>query len=209
MATESQIHRERDETRRKRKPPPHSHRLIVPFGGQGQIETPDDETPTEIALEVTDADGNTAPWFDDFWWTDLIDRWGDRKMTFHIAPTRLALLHMVVLHHLDMLYRVAPLWRVVGHAYRDDLRDADDIASLVKSTYHEVRITDQERPGAIRSDRTLAGPPLEEFFGQIRREQQRVGRTTPIMVRVPPSDPQTADVDPKKTVEYLFASPAR
>ncbi|MCH9002498.1 MAG: hypothetical protein IIC02_07975, partial [Planctomycetes bacterium] len=141
----------------------------------------------ELTLETTDADGEIAIWFDDRWWTEIIDRFGEKKLTIHIAPTPAALLHSVVLYHLDMIYRVAPQWRVVGHAYRNDLCDANAVAALARSAYHEVRFFDQDRPGSMRSDRCLMGVPLDQLFGQIRREQTRLGRTAPVLVRVPAS----------------------
>ncbi len=150
---------------------------------------PDDAAPLELTLEVTDADGEIAPWFDDYWWTELINTWGDRTVTIHIAPTLLALQHMVVLHHLDMVCRVAPRWRIVGHGYRDDLDGVDSIAALVKSAYHEIRMIDRPRPGIGIATRKLEGAGLDELFGQVRREQQKLDRTTPTLVRVPSPEP--------------------
>jgi len=189
MATESQIQKERDDARRRRQPPSAPHRVEVPFTGDGGFEAPAEDAPLELTLEVTNAEGEIAPWFDDFWWTELINTWGDRCVTIHIAPTPLALQHMVVLHHLEMLCRVARQWRIVGHGYRDDLDDADSIAALVKSAYHEIRIIDRPRPGFGIATRRLEGAGLDELFGQVRREQQRLDRMTPTLVRVPSTEP--------------------
>ncbi len=185
MASESEIHRERDLARRRRQAPAVPHRLTIGVGADGTLDDIAAGASLELTLETTDADGEIATWFDDCWWTGIIDRFGDEKLTIHIAPTPAALLHSVVLYHLDMIYRVAPQWRVVGHAYRNDLCDANAVVALGKSAYHEVRFFDQDRPGTMRSDRCLMGVPLDELFGQIRREQTRLDRTAPVLVRVP------------------------
>lgn len=207
MATEAQIQKERDDARRRRQPPSAPHRVEVPFTGDGGFEVPEDDAPLELTLEVTDADGEIAPWFDDHWWTELINTWADRIATIHIAPTPFALQHIVVLHHLEMLCRVAPRWRIVGHGYRDDLDGADSIAALVKSAYHEIRIIDRPRPGMGIATRKLEGAGLDELFGQVRREQQRLDRTTPTLVRVPSTEPP-ASQDGRTVVDKQGTAPA-
>ncbi len=187
MASESEIHRERDLTRQRRQAPAAPCRLTIGVDADGSLGDIAPGASLELTLETTDADGEIATWFDDCWWTEFIDRFGEKKLTIHIAPTPAALLHVVVLYHLDMIYRVAPQWRVVGHAYRHDLCDAKAVAALARSAYHEVRFFDQDRPGTMRSDRCLMGAGLDEIFGQIRREQTRLDRTTPVLVRVPSS----------------------
>ena len=187
MASESEIHGERDLTRHRRQAPAPPCRLTSGVDTDGTLRELEPDELLELTLETTDADGEIAPWFDDFWWTGIIDRFGEKKLTIHIAPTPGSLLHLVVLYHLDMIYRVAPQWRVVGHAYRNDLSDSNAVATLAKGAYHEVRFFDQDRPGTMRSDRGLMGIRLDELFGQIRQVQTRLGRTTPVLVRVPSS----------------------
>ncbi|MCH8150689.1 MAG: hypothetical protein IH987_22410 [Planctomycetes bacterium] len=187
MASESEIYRERDLTRHQRQAPTAPCRLTIGVDADGTLGKFAADASLELTLETTDADGEIATWFDDSWWTEIIDRFGEKKLTIHIAPTPGALLHLVILYHLDMIYRVAPQWRVVGHAYRNDLDDSNAVAKLAKGAYHEVRFFDQDRPGTMRSDRGLTGLPLDELFGQIRHEQTRLGRTAPVLVRVPSS----------------------
>ena len=194
MASESDIQRERNLAQRRRLRPVEACRLVISYDSGGHLGDMASVAPVELALQLTDADGEIAAWFDDYWWAEILERFGDEKLTIHIEPTPSALLHAVVLFHLDMIYRVAPPWRVVGHAYRSDLCDTNAVEALAKSAYHEVRFFDQDRPGTARSDRCLMGVPLEELFGQIRREQTQLDRTAPVLVRVPPSlAPQKVD----------------
>ena len=168
-----------------RRAPGEPRRIQIRFNSEGRLDGGDVAAPFELTLEATNADGELATWFEDSWWTDVIERWGDDSITVHIAPSPAALLHMVVVHQLEMIRRVAPTWRIVGHVYRDDLVDDDAIERLVLSPYDEVRVLDKTRHNPAPSDRCSMDTPLNEIFGRLRREQARVGTARPILVRLP------------------------
>ena len=170
---------------RSRRAPREPARIVATFDEGCELGDEVILAPIELTIEPTNAEMETASWFNDFWWTDVIQRWNDCSVTVHIAPTPGALLHPVVLYQLDMLWRVAPNWRIVGHAYTDDIVTDEAIDQLASSPYHEVHFTDQPRPGAPSSDRCTWRRPLEDLFGRIRRAQSRVGAVTPILVRLP------------------------
>lgn len=149
-------------------------------GSLSQVES----APAELRLNATDADGEVAVWFDDAWWMELLGKWSDEPMTIHIEPTREALLHPVVLHHIEMLRRVAPRWRVVGHGYITDVGNASSAVAIARSAYHDVRILDCPRPGVGAAD--VSGQlTVSELFQKIRQEQERISRSRPILTRVP------------------------
>ena len=185
----------RQATERLRRPPSEPRRIHLGFESEGKLGEQIVPAPAELALETTNAEGELAAWFHDGWWTEVIQRWGDDPLSVHITPTPSALLHMVVLHQLEMIRRVAPTWRIVGHAYRDDLTDEDAIDRLACCPYDEIRVIDQARHSRAPSDRCL-GIPLNEIFGRIRREQARAGTARPILVRLPAgaSEPTTGPV---------------
>lgn len=172
-------------TERRRRPPGDTTRLVVTFGGGGEIDCKNTDGPIELRVEPTDRDGHLAEWLDDTWWTKLIERWGDDAVTITIAPTRDALLHPVVLHHLEMLQRVVPAWRIVGHAYLDDAGGEQAIRQLAMSPYHEVRFVDRLRPGTQPLDRCVGAPGIGALFAAVREEQARVGARRPVLVRMP------------------------
>ena len=175
----------RQATERLRRPPSEPRRIQLSFDSGGKLGEQIVPAPAELALEATNAEGELAAWFHDGWWTEVIERWGDDPVTIHISPTASALLHMVVLHQLEMIRRVAPTWRIVGHAYRDDLSDEDAIDRLACSPYDEIRVIDQTRHSRAPSGQSSLGTALNEIFGRIRREQTRAGTTRPILVRLP------------------------
>ncbi len=141
----------------------------------------------ELLVEPTNANGAFAQWLDDAWWTAIIQRWADDPVTVHIAPTFSALCHPIVLHQIEMIRRVVPGWRTIGHVYRTDLATDDCVAAVASSPYHEVRFIDARRPGILRTGRIDTDQPLEVLFRRIRNEQNRTGATTPILTRVPAS----------------------
>lgn len=145
--------------------------------------------PILLTIEATNTDSALAAWLDDIWWTDVIQRWADHAVTVAFAPTPGALLHPVVLHHVEMLRRVLPGWRMVGHGYRDDFAGDAEIGRVAKSPYHEVRFFDQSRPRAPQAAQGTRKLALDELFGRIRREQSRIGVTRPALVRLPPGPP--------------------
>lgn len=145
--------------------------------------------PILLTIEATNGDSELASWLDDLWWTDVIQRWAEYAVTVAVAPTPGALLNPVVLHHVEMLRRVLPAWRIIGHAYRDDLAHDEEIIRVANSPYHEVRFFDQSRPRPSQSDQPARALALEELFGRIRREQLRMNLTRPALVRLPPGPP--------------------
>ena len=179
----------RHATQRLRRPPSKPLRIRASFESDGKLGENLVAAPAELTVEATGPDGEPASWLNDAWWTEVIQRWGDELITVHIAPTASALLHAVVLHQVEMVKRVVPGWRVVGHAYRNDVGSDEAIGQLALSPYDEVRFIDQPRPGS-GSSRARWGLALDELFGQVRREQARVGTTKPILIRLPAAAPQ-------------------
>ncbi|UCE61175.1 MAG: hypothetical protein JSU63_05380 [Phycisphaerales bacterium] len=188
MDSDSSVEQRRA-TQQKRRPPGEVVRVTARFDSDGVLQEDLTSAPAEVMIEATDSEGEVAVWFDDYWWTDLIERWVDDPITLHITQTPGALLHPVVLHQMEMVGRVAPRWRMVGHSYRSDVSTDDAIESLACSAYHEVRFLDQTRPGAPRSDREGLDLSVDELFGRIRREQVRLGATRPVLVRLPAQSP--------------------
>ena len=175
----------RNATEHLRRPPGEPVRIRAAFDGGGEIGEEAAAGPIELTIEATSPDGEVAAWLDDDWWTALIERWGEESVTVHIAPTPGALLHPVTIYQVEMVRRVLPRWRVAGHAYLEDMTGVDDIESLATSPYHELRFIDGRRPGSPQSDRLRPSLSIEALFGQIRREQARLGATRPILVRLP------------------------
>jgi len=140
--------------------------------------------PSELWLDATDADGEVASWFDDGWWTEVITRWGDAALTIHISPTPAALLHPVVLYGVEMVRRVAARWRIVGHAFAEEVCLDSTVEAIARSPYHEVRFIDTPRPDTPPAARIDPPFPVEELMSRVRREQMAARRTWPILVRV-------------------------
>lgn len=192
-------------TRPVRRPPCKPLNIVVPFAGLEALCEEEPAGPIELTFHATDADGQLAVWFDDIWWTELVERWSDRQVALCLAATPAALLHPVVLHELEMVSRIAPRWRVVGHGYRSDVSSDNDVEVLARSPYHEVRFFDQDGPDAKippggEGDRSLA-----ELFRRVREEQALAGTKRPVLVRLPAagsecptSSATTADMTPSK-----------
>lgn len=196
--------RVRTTTEHHRKPPAPAEKARVLFAGSGELAPELSNHPIELFLEVTDAEGELATWFHDGWWTEMLARWAETPITVFVEPTPLALLHPVVLYEVEMLYRMAPQWRLVGYVYRDDLSTDDDVATLAGSAYQEVRFIDENRPGQFLNDRLDCEIKIEQLFARIRREQARVGSTRPALVRLPSKTYQpskTATVAKPKVAE--------
>ncbi len=162
--------------------------------------------PIDLEIEATGADGEVAPWFHDVWWMEVLQRWGDGLVTVQILPTPAALLHPVIMHHLEMIARVAPRWRLVGHAYLGDVSTDDDIALLARSPYHEVRFFDQTRPRRTLSDRCSSVQEMGELFGKVRSEQLHIKTTRPILVRLPAPAADQAETPRAKSDTGVVAS---
>jgi len=178
-----------------RQAPREPTRIVATFDN-GALSEDIERGPIVLTIEATNSDSALAPWLDDIWWTEVIQRWADCHVTACIAPTPGALLHPVVLHQVEMLRRVLPDWRIVGHAYFDDVASDDDATRLAGSPYHEVRFIDQPRLRTPPSDRCTWKLTLEGLFGRIRNEQSRLGVSLPVFVRLPASPPETASASP-------------
>ncbi len=174
---------------RTRRPPGKPTCIRFAAMGKGELPTDAESGSLELMLEVTEPDGQLAVWFDDEWWAEVIARWANLPVTIHITATPSALLHPVTLHHLEMLQRVVPRWRKVGHAYPSEITSTDDVETLAKSLFDEVRFIDAPSPHTPPSDRRLPKPGIEELFGNIRRAQARLDKTRPILVRIPGPGP--------------------
>lgn len=181
--------RTRTETSARRRPPRCHRSIIVPFEPGDNFLSTLRECPAEITIEATDANAAVAAWLDDAWCLDILKRWADEPLAMHVAPTPGAVLHPVVLHLVEMVRRVAPRWRLVGHMHVEDVRTQGEIEKLAGSMFHEVRFIDADRRDGMRDDRTDrtdgAARPIAELLGLLRAEQIRFATTTPVWVRVP------------------------
>ena len=196
----------RNATQNNRHGPREQVKILAAFGGDGKLPPEDASGPVELTIEATDSDLDVASWLTDEWWAEVIQRWADRRVTLHVAPTPAALLHPVLLYQLAMLRRVTPTWRLVGQGYVDDVVTDEAVTELAGSPYHEVRFTEQYRPGVPAPERRSWTVALEELFGRIRREQMRVGALTPILVRLPLGSGDA--VAPKRAVAVEEVKPA-
>ncbi len=181
-------------TRRKPQGRPVLH---VAAMGTGDCEPHDGEVPGELHLEATDETGEAADWLEDSWWMEVLNRWHAHPLAIHILPTPRALLHPVVVHHLEMLYRVAPQWRRIGHCYVDDVVEDGDIRRLASSSYDEVRVIDSFRPSTGKSEAQLRDIKVEKFLGRVMRAQSSIGATRPMLIRVPAQAPSTESAPPR------------
>jgi hypothetical protein len=193
----------RNATQNNRHGPRKPVRILVAFGGDGKLPPEDASGPVELTIEATDSDLDFAPWLTDEWWAEVIQRWGDRPAAVHVAPAPAALLHPVLLYQLAMLRRVTPTWRLVGHGYVDDVVTDEAVTALAGSPYHEVRFTEQYRPGVPAPERRSWTVALEELFGRIRKEQMRIGAFTPILVRLPSGSGDAVAPDPQVAAEEV------
>lgn len=178
-----------------RRAPREPTRIVATFDN-GALGKDIERGPIVLTIEATSGDSELAPWLDDIWWTGVIQRWAECHVTVCIAPTPGALLHPVVLHQVEMLRRVVPDWRIVGHAYVDDVPSDDDATRLAGSPYHEVRFIDQPRLGTPPSDRCTWKLTVDGLFVRICNEQSRLGVSLPVLVRLPATPPETASASP-------------
>ncbi|MGB0716792.1 MAG: hypothetical protein ACPGXK_12995 [Phycisphaerae bacterium] len=165
----------------------------VPPGGTTRVDLSPDcnglfpetlgEGRLDLNLGVTDGDGELARWYLDEWWTEVLAHLGGRDATVHFLPTPGAMIHPVVIHHITMLRRVVPHWRVMGTAYRNDFMTEDDVRAVSRSLLHELRIVDDRRQVAGVGDRKFFDQSVEELFAQIRREQDAWGVHQTVLVR--------------------------
>ena len=188
-------------TRRKPRARPIVHVIAT---GMGDCGPPDGGVPGELHLEATDKNGEVAQWFDDHWWLEALGRWQDHPLAVHILPTPGALLHPDVMHHVEMLYRVALRWRRIGHCYLDDVVTDKDVRLLAISSYNEVRVIDSFRPDTGKSGAELRGVKVDRLVGRVMREQASAGATRPLLIRVPPAQTRVTEGRP---VESSAGSP--
>ena len=177
----------RAEVQRLRVPPAQPIRINIDFDADPSLPSGSEfnaRCARVIAIEATSPNGALAGWFDDFWWAAAVDCWGNEDATISLAATRDALLHPVVLHEITMIARAAPKWRTIAYAYADEIRTEDNILTLARSAYNEVRFRDSPRPGDGVTNRN-ASWSLGELFGQVRRRQRDIGANRPILVRLP------------------------
>ncbi len=182
--------RERNAAESLRRPPSTPRRLSVSFDNGHELDLESTPVPSEIAVEATDSAEQLADWFGDVWWSEVVRRWGESAVTVHIRPTPGALLQMVVLYQLEMICRVVPRWRLVGHAFRDDVATDDAIDQLVRSPYDEIRFLDAPRHAAGVPGKPGNDGPLDALFGRIRRAQAQIGTKRPILIRLPADAPE-------------------
>lgn len=182
MDSSSQVE-QRSATAGTRKRPRPQHMIRVAAASDGQLGPEGTATPTDVLIETTNADGDTAVWFDDWWWMECLSRWKNDKLTVHVLPSPAALLHPVVLHHVQMVRRVAPTWRLVGHCWLADLDLDAAPPALARSPYHEVRVIDAPMPNTSLNRNPNAAPRIEDLLGGVRREQRALGVTLPALVR--------------------------
>lgn len=144
-------------------------------------------TPTTITLFTTNDAGEPANWFNDVWWTDLIQVWGAEPLTLQIAPTPGAITNPVVLYFVEMVRRVVPRWRTLGFSFADGDWPESVIQQLARSFFDELRFIDST--GGVSANRPVGGAvrSAAELIGAIRFEQARFGVTQPALVRLPES----------------------
>ena len=206
--TPSRLHADiRDATAARRRAPREPKQLHIAWNDDGTWDEQQTVEPVELTLEATDPEGQLAPWCHDLWWTCAVAQFADCPVALHIAPMPGALLNPVVLHELEMLERVAPQWRIIGHAYADDLETEEDIETVARSAYHEIRFVPHARRGGGRQcdKRDLQ---LEATIANIRRAQVRLGTDRPILVLLAETTTCAAQTG-KRTIVDSTSAPAR
>ncbi|HEY3244717.1 MAG TPA: hypothetical protein VGM03_15355 [Phycisphaerae bacterium] len=164
----------------QRQPPRAPLRLFLRADDREPDELPAE--PDELHLELTDALGERCAWADDDWWIQTIRRWKHRPLVIHILPTRGALAHPAVQLQLQMLPRVVPGWRLIGHIHLLEIRDEEFIQQLATSALHELRIIDAPLSG----DAARIGHfTIEQVVSGIRRIQTQLGRHRPVLLQLP------------------------
>jgi len=164
-----------------RKPPNTPRQLAFAALGDGKLGDEEPSPPAEVLIEPTEPTGEVAYWLDDIWWLELLQRWAERSLTVHVLPSPAALLHPVVLHHLGMLKRVAPRWRLIGHGRCADFNGNGDIETLATSAYDEVRILAESGTGDSTGSKHAVR--IEDLFRQVLQVQRAAGVLRPILVR--------------------------
>ena len=153
----------------------------------------DSAKPTDVYIEATDPHGETAVWFDDWWWMECLSRWKDDGLAVHILPSPAALLHPVVLHHVEMARRVAPGWRMVGYCWLEEMDFDAAPEAVARSPYHEVRVIDASMPQSAGGREPVQALRVQDFIGAVRRAQRGLGRPLPVLVRLAESPVMSED----------------
>jgi hypothetical protein len=170
---------QRMSTMQRRRKPGNERCLQFAFDAEGSLAGLDGDAPQEIHLEATNTDAEAAPWLDDYFWMELIQRWSDAPISVHFQPTKGSLLHGIIIHQLNMLRRVVPHWRLIGHCYLSDLEAEGVIEQTAVTVYHEIHVIDGRRPGAVDSRHPLR---VEDAVATMRKVQRANKRNTPIIV---------------------------
>jgi hypothetical protein len=170
--------KERWRAMQRRRRPAAARILSLRFEARPPLIPEGIDAPSELHLEPTGPDGETALWLDDFFWLELIQRWPQKPLTIHYLPTPHGLLHPVVLHQLTMLRRVTPEWRLIGHCYRSDLAGESQQAQAALSLYHEIHIRNEARVGSS----TAGLLSMEALLAKLSQLQAANRRTAPIIV---------------------------
>jgi hypothetical protein len=182
METSSWVDQRRDAAARRQRPP-QQQGIRIEAASDGSIGPTDAPTPTDLYIEATAPDGETAAWFDDWWWMECFSRWKNDRVIIHIQPTPAALLHPVVLHHVEMVRRIAPNWRVIGLCWLGELDLEASPEAIARSPYHEVRITDAPMPQGPNEANPNRPATVPDLVGAVRRAQKLIGRTLPVLTR--------------------------
>ncbi len=197
--------KQRKETMQRRQKPGNSRIIRIPFGGFKEFKIDANDPPTELHLEPTGDSGETALWLDDHFWMELIQAWSKHPLSIHFLPTPDSIPHPVILHQINMLRRVTPSWRLIGHCYLSDLSKEGRITQVALSVYHEVRIIDGIRPGKNQNGRPLK---IQDALSKIRQVQTANNRTTPIVACCQDSNlPDTQGIVPEEVLSQIPVQP--
>ena len=169
-------------SRARRRPRP-AHAAYFPVDGGGRFDATDGQKPTDVLIETTHPDGDTAAWFDDWWWMDCLARWKDQQLAMHVLPSPAALLHPVVLHHVEMARRMAPGWRMIGHCWLEEMDLDSSAEAIARSPYHEVRIIDAPMPETVGQPNPARPPKVQDLITRVRQMQRLIDRSLPTLVR--------------------------
>ncbi|MCA9252275.1 MAG: hypothetical protein R3E58_09170 [Phycisphaerae bacterium] len=200
---------QRISTMQRRRKPGNERCLQFAFDADGSLAGIEGDAPQEIHLEATNKEAEAAPWLDDYFWMELIQRWSDAPISVHFQPTKGSLLHGIIIHQLNMLRRVVPHWRLIGQCYLSDLEAEGVIEQAAVTVYHEIHVIDARRPGAPESRHPLR---IDDAIATMRKVQRANKRNTPIVVCVRPErqPTQSQQVMPaRNTTDAATPAPVR
>lgn len=182
---DARIEPDRSLTERRRHRPREPLHVDVRFDGTTNFPEEATPGPVELRLEATNDEGALAEWCGDDWWAIVLQRWGDDEVAVRVEPTPGALFHPILRYQMEMLRRVAPRWRLIGHMFRDDVVDGETLGILATAPYHEIRVFDDRRPSVVDAPRTAFVATCAELFARVRERQNKAGLISPVMVRLP------------------------